>query len=156
MDIRRGGGHLHDHVKNKNNKKNIKRKREKVKVVYISSPMKVNTSASKFRALVQELTGRHSDVSRLMELDGTSATDYGRTNLDLGLRPFDHDHVSVAPSPMRDPLRESPTSSDSFPQPLDGVLFSSHMEQQFSELFSSNFLYESSQFDDVLGSYDAL
>ncbi|TXG49157.1 hypothetical protein EZV62_025032 [Acer yangbiense] len=32
-----------------------------VKVVYISSPMKVKTCASKFRALVQELTGKDSD-----------------------------------------------------------------------------------------------
>lgn len=38
--------------------------KESVKVVYISTPMKVNISASNFRALVQELTGRHSDMSR--------------------------------------------------------------------------------------------
>ncbi|KAL6125353.1 hypothetical protein ACLB2K_073412 [Fragaria x ananassa] len=41
-----------------------------VKVVYISSPMKVQTSASKFRALVQELTGRDSDAERFMETNG--------------------------------------------------------------------------------------
>lgn len=44
-----------------------KSRRAAVKVVYISSPMKVKTSASKFRALVQELTGRDSDVERYME-----------------------------------------------------------------------------------------
>ncbi|KAI3764220.1 hypothetical protein L2E82_14224 [Cichorium intybus] len=46
--------------------KNCTRKKHtnKLKVVYISSPMKVKTSASRFRALVQELTGRDSDISR--------------------------------------------------------------------------------------------
>lgn len=38
-----------------------------VKVVYISSPMKVKICASQFRALVQQLTGRDSDVARFME-----------------------------------------------------------------------------------------
>ncbi|GKU91372.1 hypothetical protein SLEP1_g5257 [Rubroshorea leprosula] len=34
-----------------------------IKVVYISSPMKVKTCASKFRALVQELTGKDSEAA---------------------------------------------------------------------------------------------
>ncbi|XP_023514832.1 sigma factor binding protein 1, chloroplastic-like [Cucurbita pepo subsp. pepo] len=38
------------------------------KVVYISSPMKVKTSASKFRSLVQKLTGQDSDAESFMEL----------------------------------------------------------------------------------------
>lgn len=37
------------------------KKKSQVKVVYISNPMKVNTSASEFRALVQQLTGRDAD-----------------------------------------------------------------------------------------------
>lgn len=37
------------------------KKKAQVKVVYISNPMKVNTSASQFRALVQQLTGRDAD-----------------------------------------------------------------------------------------------
>ncbi|KAI3744052.1 hypothetical protein L1987_57124 [Smallanthus sonchifolius] len=47
--------------------KNCRAKKDmtkKLKVVYISSPMKVKTSASRFRSLVQELTGRDSDISR--------------------------------------------------------------------------------------------
>ncbi|KAK4285336.1 hypothetical protein QN277_002045 [Acacia crassicarpa] len=41
-----------------------KKKKEKdIKVTYISSPMKVKTSASNFRALVQELTGQDSNVA---------------------------------------------------------------------------------------------
>ncbi|GLT64950.1 hypothetical protein SLA2020_374110 [Shorea laevis] len=34
-----------------------------IKVVYISSPMRVKTCASKFRALVQELTGKGSEAA---------------------------------------------------------------------------------------------
>ena len=41
-----------------------------IKVVYIASPMKVKTSASKFRDLVQELTGQDSDTARYMEVNG--------------------------------------------------------------------------------------
>lgn len=36
-------------------------KKQPLKVVYISNPMRVHTSASKFRALVQELTGRDAE-----------------------------------------------------------------------------------------------
>ncbi|XP_022139181.1 uncharacterized protein LOC111010149 [Momordica charantia] len=43
------------------------------KVVYISSPMKVKTSASKFRSLVQKLTGQDSDAERFMELIAAAA-----------------------------------------------------------------------------------
>ncbi|EEE63605.1 hypothetical protein OsJ_18422 [Oryza sativa Japonica Group] len=35
-----------------------------IKVVYISNPMRVRTSAAGFRALVQELTGRNADPSK--------------------------------------------------------------------------------------------
>ncbi|KAJ0045063.1 hypothetical protein Pint_05221 [Pistacia integerrima] len=46
----------------KSKKHRNKRSKKGIKVVYISSPMKVNTCASNFRALVQELTGKDSDV----------------------------------------------------------------------------------------------
>ncbi|KAL5202865.1 hypothetical protein ABZP36_013817 [Zizania latifolia] len=39
-------------------------KKRAIKVVYISNPMRVTTSAEGFRALVQELTGRHADPSK--------------------------------------------------------------------------------------------
>jgi hypothetical protein len=35
-----------------------------IKVVYISNPMRIKTSAARFRSLVQELTGRHADPSK--------------------------------------------------------------------------------------------
>ncbi|KAI9111292.1 hypothetical protein K1719_017704 [Acacia pycnantha] len=54
-------------------------KREKgIKVTYISSPMKVKTSASNFRALVQKLTGKYSNVAEagFMEEDRDENDDY--------------------------------------------------------------------------------
>ncbi|CAJ2638769.1 uncharacterized protein LOC123913300 [Trifolium pratense] len=44
-------------------KRQSKKNKKEVKVTYISSPMKVKTSASNFRALVQELTGQDSNVA---------------------------------------------------------------------------------------------
>ena len=51
----KGCKHKKKNNKNSNNNKNIK-------VVYISNPMKVKTSASEFRALVQELTGQDAEL----------------------------------------------------------------------------------------------
>ncbi|XWS65323.1 hypothetical protein CRYUN_Cryun05aG0083500 [Craigia yunnanensis] len=44
--------------------KSMKKKKNNkpIKVVYISNPMKVKISASKFRALVQELTGQDAEL----------------------------------------------------------------------------------------------
>ncbi|KAF5733644.1 hypothetical protein HS088_TW16G00084 [Tripterygium wilfordii] len=63
-------------VQNVQSKRELVRRRgssnnkKALKVVYISSPMKVKTCASKFRALVQELTGKDSDTARMMEVNG--------------------------------------------------------------------------------------
>ncbi|XP_073224709.1 uncharacterized protein [Cicer arietinum] len=46
-------------------KRQSKKSKKEVKVTYISSPMKVKTSASNFRALVQELTGQDSNVAEM-------------------------------------------------------------------------------------------
>ncbi|KAK7322622.1 hypothetical protein VNO77_26011 [Canavalia gladiata] len=53
--------------KSRHSKRNCKKD---IKVTYISSPMKVKTSASRFRELVQELTGQYSNVAEMfMEAD---------------------------------------------------------------------------------------
>lgn len=39
------------------------KKRQPLKVVYITNPIKIETSALEFRALVQELTGQDADVA---------------------------------------------------------------------------------------------
>jgi len=46
-----------------------------IKVVYISNPMRVKTSAAGFRALVQELTGRDADPSKYSPEDLAGAAD---------------------------------------------------------------------------------
>ncbi|KAE8728918.1 Sigma factor binding protein 2 [Hibiscus syriacus] len=51
-----------------------------IKVVYISNPMKVKTSASKFRALVQKLTGQDAELLD----DLTKFTDTGEAVDDVG------------------------------------------------------------------------
>ncbi|CAK7336494.1 unnamed protein product [Dovyalis caffra] len=104
------------------NRKNVKRshaKRSKkgIKVVYISSPMKVNTSASEFRALVQELTGKDSDATRLMDINGPEIP-HQRSEYDR--------QVSVVPSTNSyQDQSPSATSSESFLESFDGELFSS-------------------------------
>ncbi|KNA10947.1 hypothetical protein SOVF_139670 [Spinacia oleracea] len=55
-------------------KQPLRRGETALKVVYISTPMKVTTSASKFRAIVQELTGQESDVSNIMDNCGGNDT----------------------------------------------------------------------------------
>ncbi|XP_061362304.1 uncharacterized protein LOC133306046 [Gastrolobium bilobum] len=45
------------------NKRPSRRDKKEIKVTYISSPVKVKTSASNFRAIVQELTGQDSNVA---------------------------------------------------------------------------------------------
>jgi len=55
------------------NRGNFKAKKKKkkqpiIKVVYIPNPIRVWTSESEFLALVQKLTGRHSDVAENMEM----------------------------------------------------------------------------------------
>ncbi|KAL2337208.1 hypothetical protein Fmac_011654 [Flemingia macrophylla] len=64
-------------AKRQSNKRNHKRD---LKVTYISSPVKVETSASNFRALVQELTGQASNVAQMFRED-----DYGARNIDDGV-----------------------------------------------------------------------
>ncbi|KAL2491792.1 vq domain-containing protein [Abeliophyllum distichum] len=136
-------------------KKKTKSKRSNknsLKVVYISSPMKVKTSATRFRSLVQELTGRHSDVSRFMESNDSNDFHEFDDNSDGSLQPksVNDDHLSSIST-----QRESPTSSDStFFEPMDNV-FTSHLEEQFADIFSSDLFFDSSELD-VLGSYEDL
>ncbi|XP_072975810.1 sigma factor binding protein 2, chloroplastic-like [Typha angustifolia] len=50
--------------------KQAKAKKKPIKVVYISNPMKVKATAEEFRTLVQELTGRDSNVADLSKFPG--------------------------------------------------------------------------------------
>nr|GLL24526.1 uncharacterized protein LOC109158988 [Ipomoea trifida] len=59
MDDEKQKKRRHKHTITKNPKR--KQQQQQLKVVYISNPVRVNTSAAKFRALVQELTGQDAD-----------------------------------------------------------------------------------------------
>ncbi|XP_047973991.1 sigma factor binding protein 2, chloroplastic-like [Salvia hispanica] len=140
-------------------KKSYKGKRKKsdpLKVVYISSPMKVKTSATRFRSLVQELTGKNSDVSQYMD-----------DNSDYLAKDFYHeidcDDQSLAKETSDDQYRtnssvstvDTPTSSDSFQGQMDISVFTSQMSEQLQGAFSSNSFYDPLHLD-VLGSFDEL
>ncbi|XP_057457634.1 uncharacterized protein LOC130748430 [Lotus japonicus] len=59
-------------------KRQGKKNKKEIKVTYISSPMKVKTSASNFRALVQELTGQDSNVAEtFVEANGAYGVQKG-------------------------------------------------------------------------------
>ncbi|KAL6130108.1 hypothetical protein ACLB2K_068489 [Fragaria x ananassa] len=97
-----------------------------VKVVYISSPMKVQTSASKFRALVQELTGRDSDAERFMETNGGDGHHRHHKVPEFShekqLKEADRDHL-VFPHhqiPFSNSIYELPNFSDFLFEPFTG------------------------------------
>ncbi|GFZ02438.1 hypothetical protein Acr_15g0010460 [Actinidia rufa] len=115
-----------------------KRKRESVKVVYISSPVKVKTSASRFRALVQELTGQHSDVSRFAETYNSQQT-----------------IVDTEFKSINSRMTESPASSDSLFEPsFDDLLMSSRFQGSFLGMFPPNLSFEGSH--EFVGGYAAV
>ncbi|MCD7450112.1 hypothetical protein HAX54_003530 [Datura stramonium] len=164
--------------KNINKKQRMKRaddhnsKKSNFKVVYISTPMKVKTSASRFRSLVQELTGQDSDIARIMEANGaiTEFEDIHHGRNDINELPAKSSSPSPSLSssssllPAKSSNYSSPISLESnnyFMEPNFDDLFGSQMEEQFLALLaSSNYLPpSSSEYSteiDVLGSYDAL
>ncbi|KAG6421799.1 hypothetical protein SASPL_118356 [Salvia splendens] len=98
-------------------KKPSKKRDESLKVVYISSPMKVRTSQARFRALVQELTGKNSDIAPYMDSDGAALADYR------------DDDGTLLPDPPISSSTTTPTTSDS----LDNV-FASHLGGIFDDV----------------------
>ncbi|KAA8517264.1 hypothetical protein F0562_017557 [Nyssa sinensis] len=133
--------------------KQTKTKKKPVKVVYISNPMKVKTSASEFRALVQELTGRDADMpdpTKYSEIDGVGECDHHQMIPDAMKVSDDHAlEVSAV-----DPSCELPKKSDLLFEPYDDV-FTPQMLENFSGLLPSSFSYESAHVD-VLRSLDTM
>jgi len=132
-----------------------------IKVVYISSPMMVKTSASKFRDLVQELTGKDSDATRFMDDDFDHAHDHDHDHhhhqnssfveiaADHGIRAVDvTSSPSMVPNLMDSCSYEgvsppsSSTCSDSTFEPFDGF-----MEGSFMSMLQSNLFFDASQLD---------
>ncbi|KAL6989746.1 hypothetical protein U1Q18_015497 [Sarracenia purpurea var. burkii] len=121
-----------------NASRKTKRKREEVKVVYISSPVKVTACVSSFRALVQKLTGRNSDLSRLVQTDCDCDYD-SKTSLDQGSRGTN--------GRRSEPRRESPASSESLFEHSGGALIASSAEEGFLGMFPPSFPFEACEKD---------
>ncbi|EEF49532.1 sigma factor binding protein 1, chloroplastic [Ricinus communis] len=135
-------------VNMKSRKQASKRSKKGIKVVYISSPMKVETSASKFRALVQELTGKDSDAARFMDVNN-GAENYSTETTPDRSRAASDEHGSVL-LPLMSSYNEpsfssSPDSDSSIFDPFDRFL--PPMEGSFMSMFQSNFPHESFQLD---------
>jgi hypothetical protein len=139
--------------KKKNNNNNTYNK--PIKVVYISNPMKVKTSASEFRALVQELTGQDAESppnpSRFQEFDADdSGTDRGGCENRMDCDKSDQTVVGV-PS-LVDPddkgkPSEAGSSNESFEGFDEDVLLTPEMMDNIWDLLPTSAFYESFQLD---------
>ncbi|KAL9175405.1 hypothetical protein ABFS82_02G110000 [Erythranthe guttata] len=128
--------------------KSKKKRDNSLKVVYISSPMKVRTSASRFRSLVQQLTGKDSYVAQYMESDTTRASDFHE------IIDYENEAVLVTKevgksdeNQMMSSTSSSPATSSEYPLlgSTDNLLITSQIEEYFGGILSCNL--------DVLGSY---
>ncbi|KAL7197662.1 hypothetical protein ACSBR2_020231 [Camellia fascicularis] len=118
--------------------KQTKTKKKPVKVVYISNPMRVQTSASEFRALVQELTGQDSvmpEHGKYSEIDTVT----NNPTVPDGIKISDDDDQGPEVPAME---QEQPQRSDPAFEPYDDV-FMPQMLENFSGFFSPNYFYES-------------
>ncbi|WVZ99044.1 hypothetical protein U9M48_044399 [Paspalum notatum var. saurae] len=74
-------------------------KKPPIKVVYIGNPMRVTTSEAGFRALVQELTGRHADPYKY-SAGGGGATIDADADASSGGSPVEPHQAGALPSPI--------------------------------------------------------
>uniref|UniRef100_A0A2N9HD59 VQ domain-containing protein n=1 Tax=Fagus sylvatica TaxID=28930 RepID=A0A2N9HD59_FAGSY len=149
---------VHQRKATKKTTKSKKNNNHPIKVVYISNPMKVKTSASQFRALVQELTGQDSELPP----DPTKFSDKDDHDVARGLNPTAPDHHPIMMNdgnkmvgdddddddllPTVDPAQEQPESSSSQIEPYDDV-FTPQMIENFSGLLPTSVFYDSPQLD---------
>ncbi|TVU36560.1 hypothetical protein EJB05_18498, partial [Eragrostis curvula] len=129
-----------------------------IKVVYISNPMRVKTSAARFRSLVQELTGRHADPSKYSPDDlvaaggAAGADDDAAADIDgaaQGLSPWDavasSDTVVASPSAAAD---HQPDATGSAPrggyydEDDDDVFRSQLLENNYAVFSPPTLLYD--------------
>ncbi|XP_057505537.1 sigma factor binding protein 1, chloroplastic-like [Actinidia eriantha] len=108
--------------------KQTKPKKKPIKVVYISNPMKVKTSASEFRALVQELTGRDAVIP--------SPGEYPKIDGGDSIKICDDPHASSPQVPI-----DVPKSDLTF-DPYDDVFMDQMVENFAGFLPSNSCLYE--------------
>ncbi|CAK8543083.1 unnamed protein product [Lathyrus sativus] len=128
--------------KNKNNKP--------IKVVYISNPMKVNTSASEFMALVQELTGQYAewppDPSKFQEFVGDNSV-ADSENIRMGCD--ENDHTVLAVPPLVDCNEQVVNSGGgcSYEGFDEDVFFTPQMVENIWDMLPTAAFYEPFQFD---------
>lgn len=131
--------------------KQAKARKKPIKVVYISSPMKVRTSVSKFRSVVQGLTGRDSDPAQLEKVLGIDCVDEPRRVPDQEIEGLDDEPSHATPVPAVDhELESSSASADSSIESFDDV-FTPEMLENFTGL-----PVRSSLFFDLFRSLDAV
>ncbi|KAJ0245839.1 Sigma factor binding protein 1 [Hirschfeldia incana] len=101
-----------------------------IKVRYISNPMRVKTCASKFRELVQELTGQDAvDLELEPEFSASAVSDHS---------PSPPPPENIAPYVLNQEPFDDPVAGHY--EPLDGEeMFLSQMSGVFSGYFSNEF-----------------
>ncbi|PNX57970.1 hypothetical protein L195_g050673 [Trifolium pratense] len=112
--------------------------------------MKVTTSASEFRALVQELTGQYAesppDPSRYQEFSGDdSSADGGCSENRIDCDK--NDHTVVVVPPLVDPDDDKVKPSESFEGFDEDVLLMPQMVENIWDLLPTSAFYESFQLD---------
>ncbi|XP_059428007.1 sigma factor binding protein 1, chloroplastic-like [Corylus avellana] len=138
-------------------KKTKSKKNNPIKVVYISNPMKVKTSASQFRALVQELTGQDAELPDPAKFQCPDGVDAGGRHHQQVSDDHDHHHPMMMNHhsleevvPLVDPSHGQPGQFE----PLDDV-FTPQMIESLSGLLPTSVFYESPPVD-VLRRLDAV
>jgi hypothetical protein len=133
--------------------KSKKNKNKPIKVVYISNPMKVKTSASEFRALVQELTGQYAESppnpSRFQDFSGDdSSADGGCSENRIDCDKNDRTVVVVPSLVDPDDDDDKVKPSESF-EGFDGdvLLNMPQMVENIWDLLPTSAFYESFQLD---------
>ncbi|KAI4300885.1 hypothetical protein L6164_034212 [Bauhinia variegata] len=148
-------------VQQKTPSKRSKTKKNPIKVVYISNPMKVKTSASKFRALVQELTGQDAEFPPDLastkfqdhnnrddgsdsgggtgSVGGSHLTESENSETKIG---DDHKHMVGMHQVGQERVERF--------EPLDVDVFTPQMMENFSAFLPASVFYESAQVDQLL------
>ncbi|KAI6696917.1 hypothetical protein NL676_017036 [Syzygium grande] len=143
--------------------KRSKPKSKPIKVVYISNPMRVKTSASQFRALVQELTGRDAELPDPAKFDGSDPDGVGAAAKAEAAEDDDDDAVEPgrrSSLPKAGSIQDHHHHHQNHPsggdlsrmgagsyEPLDDELFTPQMLETLSGLLPPSLSYESSRMD---------
>ncbi|CAI8613851.1 unnamed protein product [Vicia faba] len=127
--------------------KSKKKNNKPIKVVYISNPMKVKTSASEFMALVQKLTGQYAepppDPSKYQESVGdNSVPDSASENIRTDCDKNDHTVLTVPPLVDSDDQMVKPGGGTSYEGFDEDVLLPPQMIENIWDLLPTSAFYE--------------